>query len=66
MTVAEKVEIVHEVIIRKCSHKEVAFEYQVKTCVVNVLVQRTRRNPKYLEELRHAEEKRSTDAERIR
>ena len=38
LTVAEKTGIVHEVVIRKALHREVAFEYQVHVQSVNLLI----------------------------
>ena len=62
----EKIGIAHEVIIKKASHKEVAFEYQVKTRVVDGIIQKVRKNPKHLQELMEAEEKKELRVEQIK
>ena len=61
LTVAEKTRIVHEVVIGKSLHHEVAFQYQVNVRSVDLLVQRIRKNPKYLNELMKAEEKKELE-----
>ena len=50
LSTAERIEVVHDVIIKKALHREVAFAHQVNTWSVDYLVQQVRKNPKFLNE----------------
>jgi len=43
-----RISIVHDVVVEKLMHKEVAFKYGVATSVVNSLVRKTRKKSEYL------------------
>ena len=51
MTVADKVNIVHKVIIQGHPNKDVAREYRVTASYVSTLVQKARKKPKFLSEM---------------
>ena len=51
MTVAEKIEIVHKVVIEHEFQKDVAREYRVKNGVINQIVRKARKRPQLLDEL---------------
>ena len=51
LTVADKVSIIHQVVISKIYHKQVAKEFRVTPACVSMLVRKAQRNPKFLSEM---------------
>ena len=48
LSLSEKIGVVHRVIINNHMVKDVAKEFRISQCYVSQLVQKTRRNPKFL------------------
>ena len=51
MTIAEKIEIVHKVVIEHELQKDVAREYRVKNGVILQIIRKVRKRPQLLDEL---------------
>ena len=65
LTVAEKIGMAHEVIIKKAMHSDVAFEYQVNVWSVSSLIERVRKNPKYIGQLIALDETKEQNFEQV-
>ena len=52
LTLAEKIEISHKVICQNELQADIAKEYRITRAYVSMIVNRSLKNPKYIEELR--------------
>ena len=61
----EKVAIVHQVLVKYDSHKDVAYQFRVKPVVISLLVKKAKKNHTFIEELLAKDEKKDQTRESV-
>ena len=61
MSLQEKIEIVHKVLIQHYPFKEVAVLHQIKPTLIKSLLSRVRKNNEFFKELQHLNLKKESD-----
>ena len=56
LSINEKINIVHDVLIRQHYHKDIALKYRITKLLVRTLVKKAKRNKEFFNELRTKED----------